>query len=251
MGRNHALSGVPAGLAVAPLVGLTTPMLAVPFTITTVGYALLPDLDHPSASCTRMLGPVGAGLSRVLRRASAVTYEATKGPDDEPWNGKHRHLSHTWIFAAAIGLIVAGLCLITPWVMLPVYTLGVLLAADRLGSWALLLGLGGAAVAVPELADGQFGMSWQIGLAVTLGCAVHCLGDSLTLGGCPFLWLPPPLSRLTTWSGETWYEIKLLGPLAFRTNSFAENWIACPLLVGLSCAAALPYLDHLASLGVS
>src|SRR5690606_4430177 len=245
MGRSHAISGLPAGLWVAPMVGLANPLLAIPFTITTAGYALLPDLDHPSASGTRLLGPVGTVLSKVLRRASAVVYEHTKGPLDENWNGKHRHLSHTWIFAAALGLAVSLLCLITPWVMLPVYLLGVLLAADRLGGWALAVGLLGAALAVPELADGCVELAWQIGIAVALGCAVHCLGDALTPSGCPFLWLPWPLGKLTTWAGETWYEIKLLGPLAFRTGSAAENFIVVPILVGLTCAAALPYTQHL------
>lgn len=241
MGRNHALSAVPAGIAVAPLVGLGESLMAIPFTVTTVGTALLPDLDHPQASGARLLGPVGAVLSRALRRASAVVYARTKGPRDEDWNGKHRHLSHTFLFALGLGGVVAGLCAITPWAMLPVYLLAVLLADDRLGKWAMLAGLAGAAVAIPELADGHLAMSWQLGVAVALGCAVHDIGDSLTVGGCPFLWLPWPLGVITTWRGETWYEIRLLGPLSFRTNSWTENTVVTPVLMGLTAIALWPY----------
>lgn len=241
MGRHHALSGVPAGLAAAPYVGLGDSLLVAPFTVTVVGTALLPDLDHPQASGTRTLGKPGTVISTILRRASEVTYACTKGPGDEDWNGKHRHLSHTWVFALGLGGVVAGLALITPWVMLPVYLLAVLLADDRIGKWAMFAGLAGGAIAVPELLDGTVEMTWQLGVAVALGCMVHDLGDALTVGGCPFLWMPWPLGKLTTWTGETWYEIRLLGPLSFRTNSWVENTLIPPILLALTALAAMPY----------
>lgn len=241
MGRHHAASGVPAGMAVAPLVGLEHSLMAIPFTVTVSGSALLPDLDHPSASGARALGTAGAVISKILRRSSVVVYERTKGPADEDWNGKHRHLSHTWIFALGLGGVVAGLGAITPWAMLPVYMLTLLLADDRLGKWAMLAGLTGGMLAVPELLDGNTAMTWQLGVAVALGCMVHDLGDALTVGGCPFGWLPWPLGKFTTWSGETWFEIRLLGPLSFRTNSWVENTLIPPLLLGLTVLTAVPY----------
>lgn len=76
----------------------------------------------------------------------------------------------------------------------------------------------GAAM-VPDLDCGSSAASWQIGVAVAVGCAVHDLGDSITLAGCPMLWLlwPFPIK------GETWYEIKPLGPLSFRTGGSVEH----------------------------
>jgi hypothetical protein len=54
---------------------------------------------------------------------------------------------------------------------------------------------------------------------------VHCLGDSLTRSGCPWMW-PLPIG------GETWYEIRLPRPLRFRTNGWFERLIIVPLLLG-------------------
>src|SRR5690606_40666834 len=70
MGRTHALTGWCAGLAVAPAVGITTLSQALVFAATTAGYALLPDLDHPGARASKLLGPVTGGLSWLLRNAS-------------------------------------------------------------------------------------------------------------------------------------------------------------------------------------
>lgn len=247
MGRSHAISGIPAGLASAYAIGIENLALAVPYTMVTIGFALVPDLDHPNAAATRMLGPVGIGTSNALRRLSARVYESTKGPHDENWNGKHRHLSHTLVFALVVGLVTSGLCLLTPWAMVPVYALAVLLAADRIGDPMLLAGLAGAVIAAPSFLDSPTALSWQIGVAAAVGCFAHCLGDALTVGGCPFLWLPGPLSRLTTWAGESWYEIRLLGPLSFRTGSTTETWVAVPSLVGMGLMAAWLYVGPLVS----
>ena len=79
MGRSHALSGWCAGLAVAPLIGLTSVAQVVPFAAATAGYALVPDLDHPGASASRLLGPVTCLVSGVVRAFSGVLYTLTKG----------------------------------------------------------------------------------------------------------------------------------------------------------------------------
>src|SRR5262245_59154246 len=102
MGRTHALTGVLAGLLVGRAAGLDTLPELAPFAVTTAGYALVPDLDHPSSSATRILGPITGLLSRALRGASAWVYARTKGPADEP-HGTHRHLTHTFVFALLLG----------------------------------------------------------------------------------------------------------------------------------------------------
>jgi membrane-bound metal-dependent hydrolase YbcI (DUF457 family) len=246
MGRTHAATGVLAGLLVGPWVGLADlPQLA-PFAVATAGYALLPDLDHPSSTATRQFGLVSRGLSLLLRGMSAWLYARTKGPRDEP-GGTHRHLTHTFIFAAVLG----GLCTLAtgwggPWGVAGWLVVGVALAVDRLG-WPALVGIAlGAAAWLPALPGGLANLGpavlatldatcgW-LGIAVALGCAVHCLGDAVTVSGCPFLW---PFLRIR---GETWYEIRPPRWLRFRTGSWIENGLVLPLVV-LGCVAAIPGL---------
>ncbi|KMS92222.1 metal-dependent hydrolase [Prauserella rugosa] len=227
MGRTHALTGWCAGLAVAPLAGVTSLAQAVVFAATTAGYALLPDLDHPGARASRLLGPVTGLLSRLLRSASAAVYSVTKGPRDEDRTGTHRHLSHTVLFAALVGLAVAaGTEAGGPWVVAAVVIIGLLLAEDALGDWLLPV-TGGAAIwwaweVAPHALTELEAMGGLLGLAVALGCVTHCLGDALTESGCPFLF-PLPIA------GETWYELRPPSLLRFRTGKTFENRVLFPL----------------------
>jgi membrane-bound metal-dependent hydrolase YbcI (DUF457 family) len=260
MGRSHALSGWCAGLAVAPLVGLNSLAEVVPFAAATAGYALLPDLDHPGASASRLLGPITGLVSRATRLSSALLYAATKGPRDEDTSGQHRHASHTLAAALLLGGLTAGVGTSGGrWAVLAVAMFGLVLAADVLGDWllAVVLGAGLWSVAgtwlsgttalpgttglpgttalpgttvrpvITAAAAVQHGLDeiggW-IGVAVAVGIFVHCLGDSLTRSGCPWLW-PLPIR------GETWFEIRLPRGLRFRTDSWVERLVIAPALV--------------------
>jgi membrane-bound metal-dependent hydrolase YbcI (DUF457 family) len=236
MGRSHALSGWCAGLAAAPLVGLNSVAEIVPFAAATAGYALVPDLDHPGATASRLLGPITGLVSRVVRTASAVLYAATKGPRDEDGSGRHRHASHTLAAALLFGALASGAGTGGGrWAVLAVVLFGLVLAADVLGDWLLVLvagaGLwsvagtwlpGTAAAAALQDGLGEIG-SW-IGIAVAVGMFVHCLGDSLTRSGCPWLW-PIPIC------GETWFEVRLPRGLRFRTGGRVERLVVVPALV--------------------
>ena len=242
MGRSHALSGWCAGLAVAPLVGLTSVAEVVPFAAATAGYALLPDLDHPGASASRLLGPVTELVSGAVRAFSGVLYNLTKGPRDEEGTGKHRHATHTLAAAVLLGFLAANLGDRGKWAVLAVAVTGLVLAADVLGDWIILAVLAAAGWSVVGTADpltplpgtaaadavqaglAQIG-SW-IGVAVAVGMFVHCLGDSLTRSGCPWLW-PLPIR------GETWYELRLPRPLRFSTDSWVERLIVAPILLAV------------------
>lgn len=252
MGRSHALSGWCAGLAVAPLVGLTSVAEVVPFAAATAGYALLPDLDHPGASASRLLGPITELISRAVRAFSGVLYNLTKGPRDEQSTGKHRHATHTVAAAVLLGFLAASLGDRGKWAVLAVAVTGLVLAADALGDWivmAVLAAAGwsvvGTALPGTGAADAiQVGLTqiggW-IGVAVALGMFVHCLGDSLTRSGCPWLW-PLPIR------GETWYELRLPRPLRFRTGSWVEHGVIVPVLViagVLLLPGAIPVLHNL------
>ncbi|MFC0628506.1 metal-dependent hydrolase [Kribbella deserti] len=236
MGRSHALSGWCAGLAVAPLVGLTSMAEIVPFAAATAGYALVPDLDHPGASASRLLGPITGLVSRAVRTFSSILYAATKGPRDEDSTGKHRHATHTLAAALLLGWLAAGAGASGgQWAVFGVALFGLILAADVLGDWVLIVAAiagfwtvsgthlpgADAAVALQQGFD-QIG-SW-IGAAVAVGMFVHCLGDSLTRSGCPWLW-PLPIR------GETWFEIRPPRRLRFSTNSWVERLIIAPALL--------------------
>lgn len=65
------------------------------------GYG--PDLDHRNSTASRLLGPVTGLASWLVRGASRMAYATTKGRNDEPGNGEHRHLAHSLVAAAAVG----------------------------------------------------------------------------------------------------------------------------------------------------
>jgi membrane-bound metal-dependent hydrolase YbcI (DUF457 family) len=228
MGRTHALTGWCAGLALAPVVGAGTVHQAVVFGATTAGFALLPDLDHPGASASRLLGPLTGFISWLLRRVSSALYALTKGPRDEKVTGQHRHMSHTILFAVGLGAATAAATKAWgPWAVGAVVILGLMLAEGVLGDW--LLPVTGGAVAWWVYTAGDKAaeldqISGWLGIAVAAGCFTHCLGDSLTIAGCPFLF-PVPIA------GETWYEIRPPKVLRFRTGKKVETRLIFPVFV--------------------
>lgn len=239
MGANHALSGVSAGLATAPLLGLAGTGQTVAFTVIVAGYSVVPDIDCASSAATRRLGGLGEKASARMRQLSAWTYARTKGSRDERHEGIHRHLTHTFVFALVLGGIAAGLAMLSPWAALPFYAVAALLAADRIGDWVIVPAAGGLTAAAIDIVDRPGALTWQIGAAVALGCATHCLGDALTVSGCPFLWGILPFEI----RGETWYEIRLLGPLSFHTGGNVEKWLVRPLLWAVVPVAGWPILE--------
>jgi hypothetical protein len=226
MGRTHALTGWCAGLGVAQLMGYTRIEHAMLFAVTTSGFALLPDLDHPHARASKLLGPISRAVSWLLRNASAAVYAVTKGPRDERKRGTHRHLSHTLLFAIGLGMVAStGTEAGGPYAVAAVAVLGLLLAEDALGDWMLLVSAAGVVWWLREagpdpLADlGR--MSGVMGIAVAVGCFTHCLGDAITESGCPFLF-PVPIA------GETWYELRPPRVLRLRTGKRVERLLVFP-----------------------
>jgi hypothetical protein len=200
MGHSHALTGWCAGLLVAPLVGLHTLPEVVPFATASAGYALLPDLDHPHATASRFLGPLTGLLSKLLRLCSRGLYALTKGPRDEDCTGTHRHLTHTVAFAFLLGWAATGISQLGgAWAVGGIIAFGLLLAADVLGDWLLVV----AATAA--------------GFTAYFGG----LDDAITKSGCPFLW-PVPIA------GETWYELRPPRFLRFRTGGGVEKRLLVP-----------------------
>src|SRR5882757_3838168 len=77
-----------------------------------------------------------------------------------------------------------------------------------------------------------------IGAAAGLGCLTHDCGDALTVAGCPILW-PLPIA------GETWFELRFLGPFSFRAGAAVETRLLRPaFLLGavLLVPGVLPFI---------
>lgn len=239
MGRTHALTGAVAGLALAPLVGLDTVGHAALFAVVTAGWALVPDLDHPHSSASRLLGPITRVLSLGLRSATGAFYRLTKGPNDE--RGTHRTVTHTGLWALLVGVLLGWLGTVSPWTTVGVAAFGLLLAADRLGGWLLPATLGGLLLwagtgTSPAAMLAQAGeLSWTIGLAAGAGCLVHTLGDLVTRSGAPLIF-PVPIA------GETYYEVRPPSVLRFTTGGRFENWVVTPLSLAALALLALPII---------
>ncbi|MDR7299941.1 metal-dependent hydrolase [Haloactinomyces albus] len=238
MRAGHAITGLCAGLAAAPALGVTSPSAVVLGGVVTAGAALLPDLDHPGATASRRLGRLTRGLSHGLRACSASLYAATKGPRDENGNGKHRHMTHSLLFAVLLGALVwFGSQLAAEWhpaagfaaVVAPVLFC-LMLAQAQFGHW---VAVATTAAAMPIL-TGQDGpvaamndLAGPIGVLIGLGCFVHCLGDAITKAGCPFLF-PIPIA------GETWYEIRPPAFLRFRAGGRVEKVLTTVVFIPLA-----------------
>ncbi len=249
MRAGHAITGLCAGLAAGPALGVTTPSAVVLGGVVTSGAALLPDLDHPGATATRRMGWLTAGLSRALRACSAKLYAATKGPRDERCNGKHRHMTHSLLFAVLLGVVVGvGSGYAATWhplgglaaVTVPV-VFCLLLAQAQFGHW---VAVASAAALMPVLTHepdpvaAVNDLAGPVGVLIGLGCFVHCLGDAVTKAGCPFLF-PMPIA------GETWYEIRPPAFLRFRAGGAVEKVLVAAVFVPLAAWLLLSTLAPL------
>lgn len=162
---------------------------------------------------------------------------------------QRRHLTHTLLFAAVLGGLVARVtAAVGTWAVLGVLVFGVALAIDALSTPMLVATALAAGCWFTGITSGDTGMldalaasQARIGLAAGIGCFTHCLGDSITRAGCPWLF-PLPIA------GETWYEIRPPSFLRFRAGGPFEHAVMFPLLV-LASALLLPGVwSHLVGL---
>lgn len=230
MGRTHAASGAVAWLAaagVAASVGHPMHVTTVVFgAVATAGAALLPDLDHPCSTVARTAGPVSQAVCRGIARGCAWVHAATRTTKDRPDLDGHRTLSHTAVAAVVFGLLATSVGLFGARagsvVVATLVTLGlrgvVRRRRHRLVPLAggLLTGLAGWFLLLS---------TWWLGIAVTLGCLTHCLGDAMTNSGCPIVW--PVKIR-----GQRWYRLGTPRVVRFGTGGVAEQVVAV-LLVGV------------------
>lgn len=235
MGPTHALSGVAvwmAGAAGLQAFGATVPApeLAVGAAVC-AGAALLPDIDHPSSTVARTFGPASTALSRLVDSVAAAVYNATRTRIEQPRTGGHRTLTHTSVFAVALGGVVAAAC---GWIGKPaaVAVLFVLLGLairGLLGDWAKRQGW--AVTTLVTAAATAAALWWLpadqgypiLGLAVAVGAFTHCLGDMITKQGCPLAW--PLVHR-----GKRWWEFAPPAALRIRAGGTFEKVVLVPVL---------------------
>lgn len=259
MGPAHSLSGATAWLAVgAAAAALGHPMpwpTLVVGALICAGAALAPDLDHHAATISRAFGPLSRGMCEVIDKISYATYRATRKNGDARRSGGHRTLTHTWVWAVLMG----GGCSALAWwggrwAVLAILFVHMVLAVEgllwrqaRVSSDVLvwLLGATSAWMLADILDSTDNGRGWLftrpdeqylwIGIPIVLGALVHCLGDALTVSGCPILW-PIPIGR------KRWYPMGPPKSMRFRAGSWVEVKVLTPVFFavgGLSALGAL------------
>ncbi|MFG3442081.1 metal-dependent hydrolase [Nonomuraea sp. NPDC047897] len=225
MGHTHAMTGAIAWLGLAPglaalpmvmesgrfistgvMVNALTPAELIAGALICAGAAMLPDLDHPSATIAQTFGPVTWALSKVVN-----------------WlGGGHRGATHSLVFAVAVGFGAHWLAstypigrdiLVVLLIGLALRAIGIGIPGNKAGSALVNIGLTAGLYAV-FLSLGV-GYAW-LGLAVGIGSFVHVVGDCMTEKGCPVLW-PMSVKFLLPWkigikTGRK-FEQKILAPV--------------------------------------
>lgn len=237
MGPTHAMSGAAAGLILPSILpGITaTPAVSLAFAGVCAGAALLPDIDSPGSTVSQSLGTLTWGLSKAVNKVSWAYYAATAGPKDNHRDGGHRTLTHTGVFAVAVGV---GVTALTGWggryaVLAVLFFMASLAIRGLLNDWAKKNGWIGIAAAAATLtfADSltlpDAGQGW-LGLAVGIGIVLHDAGDAITKNGCAFL------APLVPIHGKRWWEFALPGPMRITAGGWAEKVLLLPVLTAVT-----------------
>lgn len=234
MAAGHVVTGVAAGMYVTSLAQQDGTGTLLAGALVCAGASLLPDLDHPGATAAAVFGETSRALAGRVARVSRAVHGLTRSRWDRPSDDGHRTLTHTLVFAVLAGALAWALARVfAPLVVFPMVCLALrgslgdlltrILGGRRRAGTVLLLALGAAGTwSVAEHLPARHPALW-LGAMVALGCFVHCLGDSLTLAGCPWLWPVPIL-------GRRWYPIGSPRFARFRAGGRAETWVVLPLL---------------------
>lgn len=260
MARSHSLSAAAAWLvAAAGSASLGAPWSVHAVTIGAVvvaGSAILPDIDCPGSHAARSLGPATGLVARAAAAGSRTIYRRTAGPVDRPdTRDGHRGVTHTVAFAVLAGALVSGAAYLPGgrWAAGAVLFFTTALAARALLTWKARhvraggvrwewapLAAAAAAAVLLELTPHATSWAW-LGIPVTMGCAIHDLGDAPTHhpdanpanGGIPLLW--PIKIR-----GQRWYRCRPHVAVMFPVGGVLEA--AAALAFALTGAGALLWM---------
>ncbi|WP_157697152.1 metal-dependent hydrolase [Brachybacterium avium] len=248
MGGHHAISGTAAWMALAGtatvrgheaglgLWDLSSGQVLAGAVVAT-GAALLPDIDHPSATISRSGGLLTRMLTRTVSRAA-----------------RHRGATHTLlavvVFTAlaavvnsldwqvrvpVLGEIEAGAALLVT-ILCALGARALKTVAGRLLPWVvgLIAGLVVAATA-PDT-------SIWLPAAVAVGTLTHLVGDLLTTDGIPFPTWPLTFTPPKRFASPLWQRSGDLAVPVLGDAGSAREWLLCTVLTGyavLTTAATL------------
>lgn len=203
MGRTHAVAGTAAGLGASLYLAHLTLWPTVIGTAVCTGSALLPDMDHPSATSARTYGPITEIMARFMHLIA----------------GGHRRGTHSLFGVAIMGCAMLAAERFRHTVPAQVALCLVMILALASANYLLK---------IPGILDDLLPIPAVIGIvcftdipldvipyAVILGCLAHLLADAFTRQGIPLFW---PLS-------DRHYKLAYL-----QTNGFTERYIVFPLV---------------------
>lgn len=227
MGPTHAASGALAGIGAAMalshygIADITAPEALVMSGIS-AGAALVPDLDHPSATIARTFGPVTKAAAIATNKLSATWQRVTGGPRDDRSPGGHRGMTHTLFGVVLTSLVILGsVHLWGTTAALAIFFLFTTFAMHslfrpltrRLGGLTGVVTAGAITylcyVSMPATVSAPALM-----VAAVVGGIAHIIGDAVTYSG-----VPNPLAPLVSHNGKRWDSVHLLPkPLRFSAS---------------------------------
>jgi membrane-bound metal-dependent hydrolase YbcI (DUF457 family) len=215
MGHSHALSGVVGWMAVVPLVqgtefiGLSFdlgPGEIIAGSLVCAGAALLPDLDHKSATVTKTYGKVTEVLGDIFNWAF----------------GGHRMGTHSFFFAVLMGVVVQLLALwselavqVFVFLLIGIALQGLGFGLDKNKAASGIINAMATAAITLTLYAAQVNYTW-LGLAVAFGVILHFFGDMITKMGVPMFW--------------PFWKKRIGQDKGFKTNGPVEQKVVTPLL---------------------
>ncbi|MDA2807911.1 metal-dependent hydrolase [Nocardiopsis suaedae] len=187
MGHSHALSGAVGWMALVPVLD-GTEVLGITFhmgpgeiiagALVCAGAALVPDLDHKSATITQTYGILTKTLGAFLNWAF----------------GGHRNGTHSLLFALLMGAIAQGTTLwsemaaqIFVFLLVGIAFNGLGFGMDKNRTASGVINAMVTAGITLALYSAGTDYTW-LGAAVALGCLLHFAGDIATHMGVPLLW---------------------------------------------------------------
>lgn len=273
MGPAHAISGagisaLSIGLAmffgdwIMANIFLMSAAIVALFIGVATGSALVPDLDNSRSTVRSSLGFVGAALSSVFRASALLIQTVIRTKRDDSTPNPHRGFWHTLVGAAVLGAGAIGLSSISlelfefdplgtvtlggvfyftiTTVMLHLFFAGV--AKSRIKKirkipivGELLSFILSMVVTASLLAFAPEGEVIWLGVAIAFGCAIHILGDGLTVDGVPIFFPLPVITK-----GKFWWKTRFAKFKADdeKLNKFIYRFSVFLIVVGILFAVA-------------
>jgi membrane-bound metal-dependent hydrolase YbcI (DUF457 family) len=170
------------------------------------GAALLPDLDHKSATVTKTYGKVTEVLGDIFNWAF----------------GGHRMGTHSFFFAVLMGVVVQLLALwselavqVFVFLLIGIALQGLGFGLDKNKAASGIINAMATAAITLTLYAAQVNYTW-LGLAVAFGVILHFFGDMITKMGVPMFW--------------PFWKKRIGQDKGFKTNGPVEQKVVTPLL---------------------